>query len=471
MMGFLRYAFFTLGLTIAKAMPLSAAVPVVMGLGGIWRGELPVAGGQQETTISVVSLTAGGYFAALDVPAQHLNRLNVEVAMQGDSVTFWVPQVGSRFSARYDIDRMELVGTWTKEGRRTPLVLYHNPMPTVGQTKGRRPMFYNEEEVAFQNPQAKVQLAGTLTMPLGKGPFPAVVLLSDVGAQDRDGTEADGNYRLLGALADGLTRHGVVVLRYDDRGVGKSGGKTSNTTTEMRTADVQAALNYLRTRPEVDIARVGAIGHGEGANVALLAATQPLPPKFVVALAGYGLPGQQTQLRQLVNELRTQGTPPTKVEAAYERRRTMYDVIRLATLPQARAIVANMLRQDCEGMDPKAVRAEVAELTSPWQRAFLEFDPLATLDQVQCPVLLLSGTSDDVAPAARHLRTLAKELKSANHAVTVKKVPGVNHLLQPPRISWTLLNTDLMPLLSPVVQTTVNTWITGLTPETTKLKN
>jgi pimeloyl-ACP methyl ester carboxylesterase len=440
-------------------------------LGGIWRGELVVLGGKLETTISIVPLTGGGYFAALDVPEQRVSRMSVETEVQGDSVRFWVPQAACRFVARFDTARKELIGTWSSAGVQTPLVLHHAPMPALAPAKRRYARSYREEDVVFVNPQAKMQLAGAITVPPGKGPFPAVLLLSDRGAQDRDGTSDNSDFRLLGALADGLTKHGLVVLRYDDRGVGASNGQTANTTIEMRASDVQAALNFLRSLPEVNIARIGVVGHGEGANVGLLAATLPLPPAFVVSLAGYGLPGQQALLQQLVNKLRVQGESPARIQACYERQLTMYDIIRNATLWQARAIVANMLRQDCEGMDPAAVRAEVADLTSIMQRDFLVFDPLATLDQVHCPVLLLNGTNDEETPAALHLTALAGELKSVNHAVTIKRLPGVNHLMQPPRAEWTLLNAELVPLVSPTVQEVLYAWIKGVSIEVMKINN
>nr|GFB24161.1 hypothetical protein [Tanacetum cinerariifolium] len=174
-------------------------------------------------------------------------------------------------------------------GLRTPLVLHHAPLPAAASTVTSLSRPYLEEKVTFPNFAARLRLAGSLTVPAGTGPFPAVVLLSDLGAQDRDGRPADQpasercptTYPLLSLLADYLTRHGVAVLRFDDRGVGQSEGNTAATSTTQRVGDAQAALNFLRTRPEIDLLHLGLVGHGEGANVALLAAAQPLPPAFV----------------------------------------------------------------------------------------------------------------------------------------------------------------------------------------------
>ncbi len=441
----------------AACTPAQRALP----LGGLWKGKLPVLGGQLDVTVSVVPLAGGKYFAALDVPAQKVNRMFTEVTVRGDSVLLWMPAAGSRYAARFDSTTRELRGTWTQAGVRSPVLLRYSPMPTATGSGTRLAPPYREEDVVISNPVARLTLAGTLTVPAGPGPFPAVVLVSDLGAQDRDGTV--GGYHLMGSLADYLTRRGVAVLRYDDRGVGQSGGHVGTATTVALVSDVQAALNFLRSRLEVNIRRIGVIGHGEGANVALLAAGQPLPPAFVVALAGYGLTGEQTLLQQQVAQQRAQKLSPALVQAAYERQQTMYDIIRQTEPAQAPAIVGNMLRQDQPTLDPPAIKEAVNQLLTPWRRYFLSFDPVAELDQVRCPVLLLSGTDDLEAPAGLHQTALEKELKSVNHNTTAKLLPGVNHLFQPAKTEWVLMNGEMKPLFSPAAQEIIREWVMAQT--------
>lgn len=432
-------------------------------IGGLWKGKLAMLGGQLDLTISIVPLAGGKFFGALDVPAQKVSRMVTEVTVRGDSVLFWMPAAGSRYTARYIATKKELDGVWTQSGVRAPLKLHYSPMPTVAGTSTRILPPYHEEEIAFNNPVSRFNLSGTFTVPEGKGPFPAVVLVSDIGAQDRDGTV--GKFHLLGTLADYLTRRGIAVLRYDDRGVGKSGGNMSTATTAMLVSDVQAAMNFLRSRYEVSIGRIGVIGHGEGANVALLAAGQPLPPAFVVSMAGYGLTGEQTLLQQHAAQLRAKKTDPATVEVAYERQKTMYDIIRNSTPTQALSIVSNMMRQDQPGLEPSAAQAAAAEQLTPWRRYFLNFDPLAELDQVKCPVLLLSGTEDEEAPADLHLNPLEKELRSVNHSTSVRRLNGANHLFQPPKTEWILINGEMQPILSPVAADAIREFIAGLGPK------
>ncbi|MBD2723678.1 alpha/beta hydrolase family protein [Hymenobacter armeniacus] len=426
----------------------------------MWKGKLPVLGGQLDLTISVVPLAGGKYFAALDVPAQKMTRVPTEVTVRGDSVLLAIPGAGSRYAARFDREKNELNGTWTQGTVKSAVLLKHSPMPTLNGPSTRLAPPYREEEVMFNNPVSRLNLSGMLTVPAGQGPFPAVVLVSDVGAQDRDGTF--GDYHMMGSLADYLTRRGIAVLRYDDRGVGKSGGSTATATTAMLVSDVQAAINFLRSRLEVNISRIGVIGHGEGADVALMAAGAPLPPAFVVSLAGYGLTGEQTLLQQQVTEQRAQKMDPAKIQAAYERQRTMYDIIRQTNEPQAKSIVANMLRQDHPDLDAKEAQVQAVKLLTPWRHFFLSYDPIAELDQVACPVLLLNGTDDQEAPADLHLTALEKELKSVNRATVSKRLPGVNHLFQPPKTEWTLMNGEMKPMFSPVALNVIREWIVGL---------
>ena len=452
--------------TAADATAQVAGTPAAtpLPLGGLWKGKLPMLGGRLDLTISIVPLAGGKFFAALDVPAQKVTRMPTDITVRGDSVLLAMPGAGSRYAARYVANKRQLEGVWTQAGVKSPLDLNYSPMPTLGTgTATRLAPPYHEEEVTFSNPVSRLNLGGTFTVPPGKGPFPAVVLASDIGAQDRDGTI--GNFHLLGTLADYLTRRGIAVLRYDDRGVGKSGGNSALATTAMRVSDVQAGMNFLRSRIEVNIGRIGVIGHGEGGDVALLAAGQPLPPAFVVSMAGYGLTGEQTLLQQQVTQLKAQKLDPALVQAAYERQKTMYEIIRQSTPAQDLSIVSNMMRQDQPDLTPEAAQKAAAEQLTPWRRYFLTFDPIAELDQVKCPVLLLSGTDDAEAPAELHLNALEKELRSISHSTVVRKLSGANHLFQPPKTEWVLLNGEMQPILAPIAADAIREFIEGLGPK------
>jgi pimeloyl-ACP methyl ester carboxylesterase len=405
----------------------------------------------------------------------------------------------------------ELRGKWLQTGFRAPLTLRLVPAGTTatdGGTPDAAPAFastFTSRAVTLTNPADQVKLAGTLTLPDGQGPFPAAVLLSDMGPHNRDGAQDGGDYRMFATLATSLSRQGIAVLRLDDRGVGQSGGRGSATTTEDRVRDAQAGLNYLRSQASIDPTRLGLIGHGEGGNVALLAAARPLAPGFVVALAAAGLPGiellasqpepmtpadtakagvarraARAEVLRQAEKLRASGSNAAQVEtylaqqllkqkaaerkeaaATYKFRRALFEIVKQnPSDEQAQAIVTNMLRQRYPAMDPGLVRARATESTSPWTRFYLRFDPQTELAKAQCPVLLLQGGEDREVAADPNLAVLEKGLKN-NKSLAVRRLPGVNHQFKAPRAEL-LASADgevSGPLLAPAAVENIRTWV------------
>ena len=448
---------------LALAAPVQAGTRLVVALAddvptlnGLWKGQLKVPGGQLEVIFRLQKLAGGEYFCTLDVPLQKVSRMNVKAEVKGDTVRLFAEEAATRFVGRVSADGKQIAGTWQSSGFKTPLTLTFSPVQAMNAKNVRLTPPYREEEATFSNLLVNTRLSGTLTVPAGAGPFPAVVLLSDAGPQDRDGTT--GDFAMLGLLADYLTRRGVAVLRFDDRGVGKSGGIPAVTTADL-VSDAQAGLNYLRTRPEIDLSHLGLVGHGEGGNVALLAAAQPLPPAFVVALAAYGLPGRDIVVQQQVTTLRTLGTEPVQVEAATKRQQAMLEIIRQTTdNAQAQAIVANMLKQNNAAIDNASAQSNAAEMTSVHYRYFLAFNPIEKLGAVSCPVLLLNGAADLTINADANLNALKGGLNK-NKGLTIKKLVGVNHLFQPDPTKWPVVNGQPQPNFSPEAQETIREWI------------
>ncbi|MCB2379176.1 alpha/beta hydrolase [Hymenobacter sp. BT635] len=486
------------------AAPAAKAAKIV--LDGQWKGELPVPGGSLPVVITVTDLAGGGYFAVLDVPAQRISHAILNVQQRGDTLRFISDELGCHFTSQRSADGKQLVGMWQLQTYQTPLTL--NFAAKSGPSKNFKfPPPYRVEEVSFPNPQDNVKLNGTLTIPPGEGPFPGVVLLSDMGPQDRDATQ--GEFKMFGALADFLTRHGIAVLRLDDRGVGQSGGDYTTTTTAERVRDIQVSLNFLRTRPLIDFGKLGLIGHGEGGNVALLTAAQPLPPAFVVTMAASGMGGtdvlsqqamgflkageadtaqaalvkrrlqDQWLLNQKIAQLRAKGANTAQIqtleiqynmrqraeekkvqEAIAKQQRAILDVIRqTADNTQALPIVTNMLTQANPGLDQAQIQARANLITSRWYRSYLDFDPQLELGKVKGAVLLVHGTEDNQVNIS-NLTALEKGLKSkGNKRVDVRRLSGINHQFQPPVTEWPLMGTEPKPVLSPLVQQTVLDWI------------
>jgi pimeloyl-ACP methyl ester carboxylesterase len=430
-------------------------------LSGQWQGPLKVPGGSLTLMITIVPLSNGTYYAALDVPQQRISRMPVEVELKGDNLTLRVEQAGSHFEGKVLAGGAQLSGTWQQPGLKTDLVLERGITPAAAQAakKLRLTPPYRESEVTFMNPTGKFKLSGTLTIPSGEGPFAAVALLSDSGPQERD-CDLQG-YHLFGILADYLTRRGIAVLRFDDRGVGRSGGDYSRATTADLVTDAQAALVFLRKTPLIAPQQVGLMGHGEGANVALLAAAAPQGgPAFVASLAGYGQPGRDVLRRQQGEIMRLIGTDGAQIKAAQALYDQLVDAVRQTpNNTAARAKVITLLRSSNTALSEPMARARAVELTSPWSRYFLDFNPATRLPQVQCPVLLLNGTADLQVVAGRHLGALQKGLHQGPASVEAHRLSGVNHWFQPDQADWPIVAGERQAAFSPEGLEYLRVWL------------
>ena len=439
----------------AAAGPPAGPAP----LNGQWKGPLKLLGGKITLYITIVPLSNGSYYAALDAPQQRISRMSVAVEVQGDDLTLRIEQAGSRFVGKVLNGGASLSGTWTQPGLTAPLVLVRAAAQQAA-TRLRAAPPYRETDITFLNSTTREHLSGTVTVPAGEGPFPGVVLLSDLGPQGRD-AEVSG-YRMFGQLADYLTRHGIAVLRFDDRGVGKSEGTYATATTADLVTDAQAALACLRAQPLVSGGRVGLVGYGEGANVALLTAGAPSgrAPAFVVSLAGYGEPGYDVLLRQQSEIMRLIGADPSQVKAAQEAfARTVGLVRQTANNTTARARVTALLSGANTGLDAGMARARAAQLTSPWSRYFFDFNPQNRLAQVQCPVLLLNGTEDLQVSVRQNMTPLQKALNRAHNPATAQRLAGVNHLFETPTDQWTLVDGAPQPTFSPEALKNIREWV------------
>ncbi len=439
---------------VKQFKPPGAPAPA---LDGFWKGPLKVPGGELEVIYRLVALTNGEYYATLDVPQQKASHLTVEATVRADSVVLVCEEANSRFVGQLQPGGNELRGTWRQPGLQTALALTRSAAPALPPPRSVAP--YREETVTFPNALADLRLGGTLLLPTGTGPFAAVVLLADTSPRFGEvRNEGTGGFRPLHQLADYLARHGVGALVLDSRGEGRSGGSALATPTD-RATDAQAALSYLRARPEIDLAHLGLIGHGEGGTVALLTATQPLPPAFVVGLAPPGLPGSALVINQQQTLLRAQQLPAPDVNAAVRRQQAMFDIIRNTTdNVQAQAIVANMLRQQNPTLPEATVQVNAAELVSARYRFFLAYDPIQPLVKVNCPVLLLFGSADAALNPEANLEALGRGLR-ANRSVLVKRFAGVNHFFEADPMQWPLLNGTPRPIFSPAAAGTIRTWI------------
>lgn len=391
---------------------------------GQWHGVLEV--GENRLRVSVVIEAAGdgaliGRLVSVDqtpmpVPLE-------KIVVSGETLSFESTRLQARFDGRWDQQAQAWNGTFTQGGA-LPLTLNKGPVPPRARPQTPKPPFpYVEEQVAFEGPPG-VKLGGTLTLPTGAGPFPVVVMITGSGQQDRDETLFD--HKPFAVIADALTRRGVAVLRYDDRGVGQSTGPVGTATSEDFAGDVRAAMAFLRTRQEIDPERIGLIGHSEGASIAPMVAAADPRTAFIVLMAPPGVPGPQAIAAQRQALLKARGAGPDVI-ARNEVTMGAFDKA-MAEAPDLASAQADAARIAADAPTLQA-RAQMRSLASAWYYWFMRYDPAPTLQAVKVPVLALFGSNDLQAPPDPNLIAVRAALKN-NARAEVVELPGLNHLFQ-----------------------------------------
>lgn len=414
------------------------ATPVIAGLDGRWAGEVVLNGVTLRQGLRFRSAPTGT-IGLYESPDQMVSGVPVrELSREGNAVKFSILNGALTYAGSLAEDGQSLSGTLTQQGQPAMALTFRKaaaaqPAAARRPQEPRAPFPYAVEEVSFANPAAPdVTLAGTLTLPPGKGPFPAAILITGSGAQDRDETLA--GHKPFAVIADHLTRNGFAVLRYDDRGTAKSTGDFTNGTSADFATDANAAFRWLAQHKQIDTKRIGFIGHSEGGMVAPIAMADNDRVAFAVLLAGPG-----TKLDQLMlSQQRLIGTQMGRSEADLDKSEPFMAQIFAAVAkakddaetekaveailtPEARAAV---------GMPADApVSMLTGRLASPWFRYFLNYDPVPNLARITVPVLALNGSLDRQVPAADNMPAIRKAL-AGNKDVTIAELPGLNHLFQ-----------------------------------------
>ena len=305
------------------------------------------------------------------------------------------------------------------------------------------PLPYIVEDVLFANTEADVRLAGTLTLPHTQDPHPAVVLISGSGPQDRD--ETIFGHKPFLVLADHLTRNGIAVLRYDDRGVASSTGNFGIATLSDFADDARAALNFLRSRSDIDAKRIGLLGHSSGGITGPMAALrEPGKVAYLVLLAAPAMPGEQVLYQQDAAQAHAAGVDEAAIERSRKRKEEIFSVIK--TEPDLASAAVKLKRTmramdltpeeraeiDAEGVDIDAlIASQIRQLNTRWYRSFLSYDPAGALERLEVPVLALIGERDLQVLASEHLHRIEAALKRGpcpRHVV--REMPKLNHLFQ-----------------------------------------
>lgn len=453
-----------------------------------WKGAIELPGGMSLDFTIVLPAEGSG---TISIPMQGAKDVPLSsTSVEGKSLRFVLAPPGAPEAAhaKFDLtiaeDGQSATGTLNQMGHSLPVKMERITGAQVADTEPKRPQTpkppfpYDEREITFVSQSGGVTLAGTLTVPKEPAPpagHPTVILITGSGAQDR-------NESLLGhqpffVLADHLSRHGIAVLRCDDRGVGGSTGNVMLSTSADFAEDVLSAIEEVKNQPGIDPGRIGLLGHSEGGIIAPMVAAQSPDVKFVVMLAGTGLPGKDILRLQSEALLRSEGKVDEEALAAASKAHTetMDMVLREAPPEEVKPKIAELAALQIKAAGAPAidddamnqvVEQQYASITSPWMRSFLALDPRDSLRKVRAPVLALIGERDVQVPARANLPEIEAALKEAgNPDATVAELPGLNHLFQTCTTGAFSEYAEIEETISPAALDTITLWIrerTGL---------
>ncbi len=426
-----------LPLKLARGLPPPKSV--ISGLDGIWNATIT----RNAATLRLVlriSTTAQGTAVLLDSPDQMANGLPVQdFKRDGQKVGFKLNVTGASYEGTLSADGATIAGTWSGPNQPPMPVRFVRSQASAERIPPKRPQTpgapfpYTAEDVAFDNPAASgVRLAGTLTLPQGKGPFPAAILITGSGQQDRDETLM--GHKPFWVIADYLSRRGIAVLRVDDRGFGQSTGNGAAATSADFATDANAAFAYLRTRADIQPRAIGFIGHSEGGMIGPIAMASNKDAAFLVMMAGPGTALDQLLLSQRRLVGATMGQSEAEMNRAEPVMAALFKAIKSgATYEEGLAAGRAVLTPDAmtalgvpATTDPQLI---LGQLGNPWFRYFLQYDPAPNLRAIKVPVLALNGSLDRQVPPAENLAAIRAALKD-NRDVTIVELPGLNHLFQ-----------------------------------------
>ena len=456
---------------------------------GNWEGNLNVQGSEIPIVFHISKDSSGKLTATFDSPKQKAFNLTCnQVAINGDSVILYMNIIKGKYAATLQAGNKQMNGSWFQGPGSLPLnVTKTSDIVSTRMVKRpqtpKAPYPYLSENVAYNNTNKNIRFGATFTAPIpdpntqyAKTPvYPTVILITGSGKQDRDETIFD--HKPFAVIADYLTRHGIAVLRVDDRDMGSTTGDFNTATTADFAKDVEAGIAYLKTRKEVDTTHMGLIGHSEGGIIAPMLASSRKDIKFIVMLAGPGVKITELMEQQAVDVLAKSDLPSTALDKYRILYRNMVTTIlhskdnTIAMKESAKVFTAwqkgldsTMLLNITGVSDQKSmnefIRGFVMQLHSPWFNYFMRINPASYLSKVQCPVLALNGEKDIQVAATPNLAAIKNALKNnSSKKVVIREMKDLNHLFQHCKTCSVPEYDELEESFSPEVLEIIANWI------------
>ena len=441
---------------------------------GNWLGNLKVSSVTLRIVLKISKLEKNSYKAILNSPDQTDKDIPVDkVDISRDSIKLFVTMIGGSYKGKLTDTLLD--GIWSQGGKDFPLSFTKTDKPVeINRPQNpKKPYPYKEEEVKVRNKGADVILAGTFTYPEKGDNFPAVVLITGSGPQDRD--EALLGHKPFLVLSDYLTRHGIAILRCDDRGIGKSTGNFSSATTKDFATDALACVEYLKTRKEVDKKYIGLIGHSEGGIIAPMVANQTKDVSFIVMMAGTGLNGEKILELQSKLIAKAEGESDEEINKMTQLNTKLYKIaMQEKDSSRAEAEIHKVLDEfystlsDSVKNSPENSKerlyAQTKKLLSPWFRFFLSYEPKGNLSKLRIPILAIDGENDLQVPPKENLAAIESALKKAgNKNYKIVEFPKLNHLFQTSKTGSPTEYSKIEETIAPIALSTISDWILEVT--------
>ena len=437
---------------------------------GDWNGALKI-GGMQLRLVFHITKTDAGYTATMDSPDQGAKGIPMTKAtFENQKLTLELTAARIQYNGTLN-NAGVITGTFI-QGQSFPMDLTRKAIEKVEikhPQEPTKPYPYYSEEVTFENTKEKFTLAGTLTLPKKEGKFPVVVLITGSGPQNRD-EELMGHKPFL-ILSDYLTRNGIAVLRYDDRGTFASKGDFKTATTNNFATDVESAVCYLKTRKEIDMKHIGLIGHSEGGIIAPIVAVNCKDVSFIVMMAGTAVSGADLLLKQQDAIGRVSGIKDEDLKTSAELNSHIYKMVsEIQNTDTLKSHISKyLITKSKELPDMKipegktindVIDMQLEQLMSPWMLNFIRYNPAAMLEKVKCPVLAINGDKDLQVDSKINLEAIGNALKRAgNNHFTTKELPGLNHLFQECKTGAPAEYAGIEQTMSPMALETMTSWI------------
>lgn len=425
---------------------------------GTWNGKIELPN-QKLPFVIHISKVNNEWNAIGESPMQTDEKIPLEkIFFQNDTLKISDPATGMSYVGFLKNTKL-IEGKFSQGGMSFKLNLEKGEFKLNRPQEPQLPFDYTSEEVMFENKNAGIKLAGTLTIPKGKGKFPTVILISGSGPQDRN--EEIFEHKPFLVISDYLTKNGYAVLRFDDRGVAKSEGVFSSATVFDFANDAKAAINYLKSRKDIDHNKIGILGHSEGGSVAQIIASEDHSLNFIISMAGPGIKGSELLVLQNDAFSKAMNIPEfTRLLNKKFNEKTYEIIMKNDSKEKAHNELKEYYKTTVhyKNLSDKELDNVVENLYTEHIRQLLLFDPMDYLPQINCKVLAINGTKDLQVPSIENLERISKGL-SHNKNTEIISYEGLNHLFQPATTGLVNEYSEIETTIDPKVLEDITKWL------------